>query len=236
MSVTPEQLAAYADGELDAAAARAVEAELAKSADLQAQLAAHRALKARLAAHFAPIAQQPVPEHLEALLRDAASTKPDDGKVIDLGSARERRSVRQPRGWARYVGPALAASLILAIVGIGLRPSGNLAEGALAEALDKQLAAEQTGGEPVRILISFRDKAGAYCRGYAEAGGNGIACREDRGWRIVQKFTGAGAGSSEYRQAGSGTEQLFEAAQDRANGDAFDDRAERAAKDRRWVN
>src|SRR5690606_11603626 len=65
MTIPPELLAAYADGELDAEAARAVEAEIAGNPALQAQLAAHRALRARLAAHFAPIAEQPVPERLK---------------------------------------------------------------------------------------------------------------------------------------------------------------------------
>lgn len=243
MSVTPEQLAAYADGELDAAMARTVEQALAQSTELQARLAAHRALKARLAAHFAPVAAEPVPDRLTRLLQaqllqEPPPARPDDGTVIDFAAARERQAMRPPRtgarAWARYVGPALAASLILAIVGFGLRPSGQYAQGALADALGQQLTAGQTGGEPVRILISFRDRLGAYCRGYAQSSGTGIACRDDSGWKIVQRFGSEAPAAGEYRQAGSGAEQLFAAAQNLASGAALDDNAERAAIAQDW--
>lgn len=236
MSVTPEQLAAYADGQLDAVDARAVEQELAQSSELQSQLAAHQALKARLAAHFAPVADEPVPDRLLQLLQGNSSPDAASDNVINLTAARmaPRPASAPSRPWARYLGPALAASLILAVVGIGLRPSGNYAKGPLADALDSQLAAEQSGDTPVRVLISFRDKAGAFCRGYAEEGGSAIACRDERGWKIRQRFDAKAAQSGEYRQAGSGAEPLLAAAQDLAAGAALGDDEERAARAHGW--
>ena len=84
ISITPERLAAYADGELDGETARAVETAIAADPALQAQVAAHRALKARLSAHFAPIAAQPVQlfreltEHRNVLgVVDVRSVEPD---------------------------------------------------------------------------------------------------------------------------------------------------------------
>ena len=46
MTISPEQLAAYADGELDAAAALAVESALADDPALRRQGADHRAQRA----------------------------------------------------------------------------------------------------------------------------------------------------------------------------------------------
>lgn len=236
MSVTPEQLAAYADGELDEATARAVEQAVAMDHDLQGQLAAHRALKARLSTHFAPIAEQAVPGHLSRLLQTGTESGLDTGEVVNLADARKRRSPLLPssRRWLRYLGPALAASLILAIVGIGLRPSARYADGPLATTLDGQLAADQTGNEPVQVLISFRDRNGEFCRGYAHGSVSGIVCRNDRGWKVIHQFEGGPSASTEFRQAGSGGEQLFAAAQEMAAGAALDEAEERAARANDW--
>ncbi|MBC2666149.1 hypothetical protein H7F51_11530 [Novosphingobium flavum] len=246
MTITPEQLAAYADGELDEAEARVVEAALGQNVELQAELAAHRALKARLAAHFAPVAEEAVPDHLAALLRAAPPVEVPavarvEAEVIDFAAARAARKAAQAAQarpararWPRWAGPALAASLVLAVLGIGLRPSGNEAGGALGAALDRQLAAGQSGSEPVRILISFRDKAGTLCRGYAEGAGSGIACHVGGGWKVIRQFGGAAAEQGQYRQAGSASEQVFAAAQDLAEGEALDEQGERTARAAGW--
>lgn len=234
MSLTPEQLAAYADGELDAAAFRRAEAEIAASPRLQAQLAAHRALRARLAAHFAPIAEQPVP----ARLRQVLAGEPGPGNVTDLADAvRARRERRLPLRWTWSIaGAALAATLILAIFGFGTRSSPSFAEGRLADALDNQLVASQRPDDRVRILLSFRDAGGQYCRGFSELSRAGIACREERGWRfhkIVGDNDGTGE-AGEYRPAGSRDADVLAAIQEMAEGPALDAAGELKAMRQEW--
>lgn len=222
MSVTPEELAAYADGELDAAREMNVAAAVAADPALEAQVRAHRALRARLGAHFAPIMDAPLPERLTAPLRG------QQAEIIDLAAARERRSPR----WSWMVAPALAASLALAV----FLPRGgdDYASGTLADTLDAQLVAAQPADAPTRILLSFRDESGSYCRAFAGAAQSGIACRDAEGWRLVTEGEGAPAQKGEYRMAGNPAAEMLERAQAMAAGPALDAAQEEAAKARGW--
>lgn len=232
MTISPELLAAYADGELDAETARTVEMAIADSSQLQADLAAHRALRKRLAAHFAPIAEQPIPP----ALRQAVMGDEEASNVIDFGRARKRNAPLMPARWARVAGPALAATLVLALIGFGLRPSNNnYAQGDLAQALDDQLVATQKADSPVRVLLSFQDKQGQYCRGFTGQARSGIACRDDRGWRVIKILDGAQGSDTEYRQAGNPDTAVMAAIQDMAEGEALDAAQEERALRQGWL-
>jgi hypothetical protein len=233
MTVTPERLAAYADGELDAIEAAAIAAEIARNPDLQAQLAAHLALRAKLASHFAPVAAEPVPARLRDLLE---APPPAAGDVVDLAAARGRvRSpVRSLPRWALWAGPALAASLVLGLFAVLPGGDDGYAQGALAGALDAQLAEAPPAGGDIRILLSFRDRSGRFCRGYAQGAGAGVACRDARGWRLHGTHEGSAATTGDYRQAGSAAEALMAQVQDMAEGPALDAAQERAAQARGW--
>jgi hypothetical protein len=232
MMISPDLLAAYADDELDAETARRVEMAIADSPQLQADLAAHHALRKRLAAHFSPIAEQPIPE----LLRQAVMGDEEASNVIDLAAqARKRHAPLMPARWARVVGPALAATLVLALIGFGLRPSNsNYAQGDLAQALNDQLVATQKTDSPVRVLLSFQDKQGHYCRGFTGQARSGIACRDDRGWRLIKILDGTQGGYTEYRQAGNPDMAVMAAIQDMAEGEALDAAQEDRALRQGW--
>ena len=165
MSITPEMLAAYADGELEPQERARVEAAIAANPALADEVAAHRALRETLSAHFAPILDRPVPDRLSALLEKPEA---DAGKVVDLAAARTAKAERDrarltlPR-WA--AGGAIAASLAIGLVVGGQLPSGApvrsvdghlVAGGALDKALTTQLASTQGGQEQVHILLSFK--------------------------------------------------------------------------------
>ena len=106
MSVTREQIAAYADGELTGAELAEVEAALAADPALAEQVERHRELKKRLGAHFAPFAEQPVPERLTTLLQTGA----ESAGVVSFAAERRRRGLApMVRRWAPIAGPALAA-------------------------------------------------------------------------------------------------------------------------------
>lgn len=243
MTITPEMLAAYADGELGPAEAALVEAAIAGDPALAGQVAAHRELRHRLARHFDGITEQPVPDRLLAALRPAS---PPASTVVSLAAVRAERRAAEPRRGAAprwMIGGALAASLALGLVIGSQIPSGGeigmsgdrlVARGALETVLTSQLASVQTDA-PVRILVSFKGQDGRYCRGFEQGATAGIACRTGGDWVIVRTQSGTPATpGSPYRQAGSGASAILAAAQDMAEGGALDSAAEKAALDRGW--
>jgi len=231
MKPSQETIAAYADGELDDDARREVEAAIAADPELAAQVASHRALKARLSAHFAPLLDRPVPGRLLGLLTDAP---PPDNVVNFAAPSRKRMTTAAPR--FRWAGPALAASLAVVLVGYGMSQRGvrDYAVGDVAAALDGQLVATQSKQTPVRILLSFRDGEGRFCRGFSSRVQSGVACRDGRGWKLGKVIGGGKAPAGEYRQAGSGEGEVLAAIQELAHGPALDEREEREAMQAGW--
>lgn len=231
IEITPEELAAWADGEIVGARALFIEASVEADPGLQAKVAAHRALKDRLAQHFAPIAQQPVPERLTSLL----STK--EAEVVDFAAAKTRIETRRwlPR-WSFVAGPALAASLALAVFlprgGTDLSAEGY-AGTQLASVLDTQLVAEQGGAADTRILLSFQNEGGEFCRAFANSDAGGIACHDDTGWRIETTGDGSAASGTEFRQAGAS--DIMAEAQEMAAGGALDAAQEATAREAGWM-
>lgn len=234
MTISPERLAAYADNQLTGAEAAEVEAALATDPGLRKQLEAHLALKARLAAHFAPVLGEEAPERLASLLRKQPAA-PTGTEVVDFTeAAKKMRARRFPVNWMRYAGPAIAASLVLALIGYGLRPSTPYASGEIAAVLDDQLVATQPEGAKVRVLLSFRDSSGDFCRGFAADALSGIACRDARGWRLEKVFAPDDNQVGEYRQAGSPDAATMAAIQDMAVGGALDAKGEIEARSKSW--
>lgn len=218
--MTDDELAmAYADGELDAISAKRFEKRMAAEPDLAAAVDAHRALRTTLERRFAPIAEEPVPDRFAAML---------DTNVTPL---RPRRSYWQ-------AATAMAACLVGGIVigqiwqpGPGVPGTPLVASGPLARALDQQLAGADG---PTRILASFRDSRGQYCRVFQGQALDGIACHDVGGWSIERTQASDHAGKTDYRQAGSGSPDLLAAAQSMMAGDPLDPAAERAAQAGGW--
>jgi hypothetical protein len=228
MSITEQELAAYADGELSGNDAVRVEQAIAADPSLAAKVESHRALRATLSAHFASVADQPLPDRLTALLKQ-------DDKVVQLAPRRDARrtGARLPR-WSWIAAPALAASLALAL----FLPRGGdgvtYADPQLAATLDGQLVAQQAPDAETRILLSFARDEGDYCRAYASPDHSGIACRDAQGWALVEQFGGVPASGGEYQQAGSPLADLMAKAQDMAADGALDAQQEQAARTRGW--
>lgn len=230
MTPTPEQIAALADDQLAGAERDAVADAVAADPALQRQVEAHRALSARLSTHYAPLLERELPERLTAPLQ------PRQAEVVDFAVARERKDAarRLPR-WGWVAGPALAASLALAVVlPRGGSDGGAYADGALASALDSQLVATQGADAETRILLSFANDAGEYCRAFTATERSGIACRDDRGWKLERIGGGAANGATEFRQAGSDVGEILAAAQELAVDGALDAGAEAAARAEGW--
>jgi len=227
MSVTPEELAAFADGQLDEPRGSAVAAAVAVDPALAAEVERHRELRQRLASHFAPILDAPVPERLTALVGGG------EPKVADFTAASQRRAIRGIPRWAWIVGPALAASLALAVFVPRGTPQGY-ADPELAGALDRQLVATQASDARTQVLLSFRNHGGQFCRAFSGRTQSGIACRDSTGWRLQATAPGAASEQGDYRMAGSPAAAIMAQAQDMAAGPALTAEQEQAARVRGW--
>lgn len=231
MTFDRASIAAYVDGELDLVRAKRLEKAMAEDAPLAKAVEAERTLRARLSAHFDPVAEEPVPDRLAALLSDNVS-------LLD-----EQRSKKTARWYRRSVMQwgAMAASLVVGLMigGTALNRDGGyvrddggilVASGELADALQTQLASTQGTDPKIRIGTSFAAKESGYCRTFESASLDGIACRAGKDWQLKQTLSGNG--TSAYRQASAGA--LAEAAAAMMAGEPMDAGAEKAATEKGW--
>jgi len=175
--------------------------------------------------------------------------------VVDLQdacAAMERAESRSRPRWPQWrIAGTIAASLI-AGVGLGffmwgqtqaplMRSAGGalVARGQLAQALSKQLAAEQSRSSAVQIGVSFRAKSGDYCRTFALPGAvspSGLACLHGEEWQVQTLTQEPGTvGGSGYRTAVSGMSELvLKSVEGQIDGEPLDQAAEKAARQRGW--
>jgi hypothetical protein len=224
VTIEPETLMAYADGELDPLTAKRVERAITDDPALGAEVDRHRALTMQLRGAFASVDAQPVPSSVEAMLRQSAKVTPMP----------QRTPVR------RWI-PAIAASLVAGVLLGQLMPHGGdlavrdgvtMADGGLARALGTQLASTQPGDAAVQIGLSFRNRDAALCRTFEQGRTAGIACSADGNWRIERLYGGADAPGGDYRQAGAPAAMMTDA-QAMMAGEPLDAVAERAALNQR---
>jgi hypothetical protein len=228
----PELLMAYADGELDPLMTRRIAGLVADDPALAAQVARHRALREHVHQAFAPVADEPLPDRLTALLQSNVHT------LVPPPAKRDRGSTWMPRAG---IAAAMAACLMLGVaVGtsvdrgpVRIENGGLFAGGRLATALEQ---VPSGGSGPVRVALSFRDADRRYCRVFGTTGLDGIACRDGDGWRLRQaRSVGVvPATSPAYAQAGSADPTLMAAAQDMMAGAPLDAPAEAAARRAGW--
>ena len=208
MTIEPELLMAYADGALDPLTTKRVERAIANDPALAEQVARHRRLKSKLSEAYAPIADDPVPDRLAAMLTS---------NVVQMPK-RLPRARRVSAAWQSAA--AMAACLVVGVVvGRGMHQEGPVtatdhglyAAGSLAKALDDQ--ASGTKG-PVRIAVSFRAQDNGFCRVFQSAEADGIACRDPKGWALRRTMPGSAPRSGGgYVQAGSSDVELMATAQ-----------------------
>lgn len=190
-----------------------------------------QAERRRLAAAFDGVLDEPVPERLQALLREPAAAP----SVVDLAAARRQR--RPLSGWAAWGG--MAASLLLGVQ-LGTRwPDGaagdprQLASGPLAQALETRLASAPGGA--IVLPISFQARDGRYCRSFTTAERAGLACRDTDGAWVLQTLVAATPSPGAMRQAASALPApVLEAVDAAIAGEPLNAEQERAARDRGW--
>jgi hypothetical protein len=117
-----------------------------------------------------------------------------------------------------------------------------LARGALAQALNQQLASSAAPGAAVRVGLTFRSKAGNYCRTFALSGGRsrvGLACRDQDQWQLLNLMAAEGAGGAgttqNLRMATSALPPaLLQAVSEHISGDPLNAAAEAKARSTGW--
>lgn len=242
MNVTDEMLMAYVDGELDADAAAAVERAMRADPAVGDAVMRARSLRERVREAYDPVLSEPVPERL-------ASIAPVRAPAAHGFGVRSRHSGRTRGAWRGPQWAAMAASLLLGVLlaprlheaiapeQLQATPEGLVADGALARALDTQLAAEPAVAGEVELGLSFRGSDGRYCRSFALPAQAlaGLACRGAGGaWRVAAISESAPA-DGELRLASTPLPPAVLAEIDaRLVEDPLDAAGERAARDAGW--
>jgi hypothetical protein len=240
MTLDDEKLIAFADGELGAIEAKRVERAIAGDPEMTRRVAAHRNLREQLSIAY-PIVSGPDP--LAAMI--AAHN------VVAMPA-------RPARARSRVIEIAALAACLIAGVAVGTqwqnglwhngvgqggpvasRGGALIASGTLAAALDTKLASAAGDGD-TKILVSFRDRFGSYCRVFAGQSLDGIACKQGGDWRLLRTQAsdgrpGGNADRAAYRQAGSANGALMAEAQNLMTGEPLDGPAEQNARASGWV-
>jgi hypothetical protein len=243
-----ETLMAYADGELDDAQRAAIAAAVERDPELARRVERHRATRARVAGAFARVLDQPLPGKLITAARgaDAAaatSATQRRGEVLQFPS---QASAPRTRRWGVREWGAMAASVVLGVLAswqwlapqqpfLSPRNGALVASGGLATALDAQLASTQREDDAVQIGVSFRSRAGEFCRSFVlrEAGTAGLACRAGDEWRIAVTATAAEA-SGGIRQASAAAPAVLKEIEAQISGEPLDAAGEKDALAGGW--
>lgn len=196
--ISDEMLIAYLDGELDEAGMAAVDAALGADPALVDRLEAHAALAERVRAAYAAVLDEPVPAALAKLVPPSGTSK-----VVSL--ADHRKPTPNYAWWG-----AVAATLVVGVMLFGRGLAGGdpvgaemVARGELARALTFQASAERNSD--VQIGLTFKDGAGRYCRTFAMEQLSGLACRENRAWKVEVAARQPATTKTQFRQAASET-------------------------------
>jgi len=242
MTIDDAVLIAYADGELPEIERAAVADAINADPRLADRLAAHRALANQINAAFAGVVLEPVPDRLTAAVGLQRAPTPV-GMVIPFPA---RRAPLRQGLWVGAATGAAAACLALGLMVGGLGPGAQggwigpdlSARGALAQALNTQLASAQDGAA-IKIGITFRAADGPLCRTFASVqgpGAAGLACRKGSVWTVRMLVPSAGpAGVGVYQTAASSLPSPVAAlAQTLAVGSPLDGTAEARAKAAGW--
>lgn len=243
MNFSEETLMAYVDGELDGSTREQVERAAATDPEVARRVAAHHALNRKLRAGFDPVLEEPVPARLVSLARGAhGESKPGALLQFPVRSVPQRSWVQWSSLAASFALGALAwhfASRLNSVAPITTSRGEFVASGALEQALNGQLAADQAPAAVVQMGVSFRSRQGDYCRTFRlrdTAAASGLACRESSGWTVQVLVHDAPAAQGEYRQAASAMPAtVLHAVEDSIAGEPLDSADEAAARARGWL-
>jgi anti-sigma-K factor RskA len=250
MSLPDDMLTAYVDGELSAEDRARVEAAMRAEPDVARRVAEHQQLRTSLRTAFDGVLREPVPERLVAAARGDAGT----GSVADFGAAKRAREATQARSegrrWSWPEWGAMAASVLIGVIVTRVavrspeatpfvsRQGELVAQGTLADALSNQLASTQPRNAATQVGVSFRSKAGPYCRSFTMREGEavtGLACRAGDAWRI-DVLARSDPATGDYTPAASALPAaVLSAVEQQIDGEPLDAASEARARESGWT-
>src|ERR1700722_4640746 len=237
MTIPDEMLAAYVDGELESAERARIEQAMAQDAQLAQRVAQQRALRDRRRGAYNGVLQDAVSQRTSRAARLGAPSGP--AQVIDLARVRAERARRgngQRQMKLRRYG--VAASLAVGLMA-GVLIQRLAAPGVMTELHDGALLGRGAAG---RVGLSFRSRAGNYCRTFAVSASRslvGLACREQDQWQLLNLMAAEGSaapGATQgMRMATSALPPaLLQAVNDHISGDPLNAAAEAKARSAGW--
>jgi len=197
-----EQLAAFLDGVMDDAEARAFEIRLASDPELAARAERWRVNDQRIAAALVPLAAEPLdPRVLLQMGLDKPTTQAAEPERVPAND--------NSPWWRRHampLGGALAASLLVAVLvpRWGQQPQHDLSY-ALETAPSLKMV-ELADGSKITPTLTVRAADGRYCREFVAGAEVGLACRENGRWQIKAQGMGAGPADSATIATASGAD------------------------------
>ena len=241
MNYDDETLMAYADGELEPAQRAEIAAAIERDPALAHRVEQHRTLRVRVSGTFDKVLELSMPERLTA----AAHGAPAVDNVLPFPN---RDAAAPGPRWRAREWIAMAASLVLGLfiawrffpggdAGL-IEPAGGVlvARGALATALDHQLASEQGREQAVTIGLTFRTGDGGYCRSFTlrDSRTAGLACRVKSRWRIPVTAAADFPGGDLQQAASAVPPAVLAEIESRIAGEPLDANGERDAQRANW--
>jgi hypothetical protein len=230
MSIDPERLMAYVDGQTNGEETARIEAAIAADPRLRAQAEGWRAQNQALRTAFDPILHEPIPQRLQEAMEPKAQ----------ILAFRPRH-----RDW-RALSAGLIGLAAAALLGfqLGAGPGNGLlrtddggvwAKGALAHALERQASGEP-GQSQVAIALTVQGQNDAPCRAFRvhSQGLDGLACRQEQGWSVVALGTQAIGEEGAYRPAAGLSPGVLAALEGIEGAEALSPEAEAARIRAQW--
>jgi hypothetical protein len=226
VDLNDELLCAYLDDELDPVQRREVAAALAKDAGAQLRLKRMTSADHRLQNALAA----PGEDHFHA----AMAAKILTGMPVP--------------GWRRAVLPWAAVAAVSGVfagylaASLSSKPDSEFGLASLG-ATETQLLQKTRAGDTdrgnFRVVLSFKAQDSRYCRVFRtnsqRGGGEGLACRELQGWRLVAWDATSHPTDESYRTAGAST--IIDTAMNQLGGSAaFSADDEAQLIERNWTN
>lgn len=252
---------AYADGELDPAASAEVEAAIRNDPEAGRRLEIFLATGTPIADFFAPLLEDPVPDHLVHLIENDTGQKRTGATILSFVSP-TRLTAPFGGSWRAM----MAASLVTVIAATAsflflLQTGGDRTE--LVDAREGQIFAQgplkttletapsgtkvtlngESTAMTARIILTFRNRKQLFCRQYEVSGPtndySGVACRDKGGeWRVEMHIAASAKpqhSESERIVPAGGTASDVEAAVNNViDGDALGRDQEQALIERNW--